>query len=930
MTIDEIKSVSIVQFLETEGFQYAYIHRGNYWYLSPFRAESSPSFNVSPTKNLWNDFGANSGGNIINLVQKMHPSWNNHQVLTYLEQQIKSHNLKYAEDYEAMTKEQQRINRWNQSQIAEKMKESKSITFIDRICKLSHPNLKSYISQRRVDFEVAQDFCKEIHYHINDKHYYAIAFENIDGGMEIRNKYCKRSIGKKTISIIRTNGESHPECCIFEGLFDMLTYASLKKWMMDIQLYIECECDYIGKVVRKDLAFLVKGGLPVPTYVLEYLLGQYCASDDEEIINEGLEKVKDVIKNNYVHRAEAESVKGLIREHGKHRIIDKVTVVLNEKNDEYQATFANLGLSGVPIGTDYVRKNPKLLSGNGVWCIVTIGYISGEDVKVRWEIQTLKPIQISNIDLQEYIEQRKNFTTEEWIDLLMHTVGLNPDTMNRREKFITLARLLPHVENNFNFMELGPKGTGKSHVFQELSPYGVLVSGGDVTSARLFVRMSGKREELGLVGYWDVVAWDEFEQQKGRAVDAVLIDTMQNYLANKSFNRGKGTHEASASMVFVGNTKHTVPFMLKNTHLFESIPTSFIKGAFLDRIHLYNPGWEIKMLKKDSFSKGYGLITDYIAAVLHAMRNDDRTAVLKDYAKFDGSLSERDHLAIRKTFSGMMKLLYPDGKMTDQEAYELVDFAAESRKRVKDQLYVIDETFKAEPAHFKYINLRTGIEMNVETLEKVSNPLIIPINSTTGTATGELTDADAQPLNEEISGKCSVEEGTTAGQTAKRPRIHILQEKSMTFRMGQTGVSYEKLFASYMANANEITVEDPYIRAPWQIKNFMEFALMLINTRPVDDLKLNLITNEEDDKLPELIDRLDDIKDDLATYGIDFEYKFRDFHDRCIKTDTGWTISLGRGLDMFEKYNTFSIASSRQDMRKCKEFTVTFMKTKNA
>lgn len=687
---------------------------------------------------------------------------------------------------------------------------------------------------------------------------------------------------------------------------------------------------FIGKVVRKDLAFLVKGGLPAPTYVLEYLLGQYCASDDEEIINEGLEKVKDVIKNNYVHRAEAESVKGLIREHGKHRIIDKVTVVLNEKNDEYQATFANLGLSGVPIGTDYVRKNPKLLSGNGVWCIVTIGYISGEDVKVRWEIQTLKPIQISNIDLQEYIEQRKNFTTEEWIDLLMHTVGLNPDTMNRREKFITLARLLPHVENNFNFMELGPKGTGKSHVFQELSPYGVLVSGGDVTSARLFVRMSGKREELGLVGYWDVVAWDEFEQQKGRAVDAVLIDTMQNYLANKSFNRGKGTHEASASMVFVGNTKHTVPFMLKNTHLFESIPTSFIKGAFLDRIHLYNPGWEIKMLKKDSFSKGYGLITDYIAAVLHAMRNDDRTAVLKDYAKFDGSLSERDHLAIRKTFSGMMKLLYPDGKMTDQEAYELVDFAAESRKRVKDQLYVIDETFKAEPAHFKYINLRTGIEMNVETLEKVSNPLIIPINSTTGTATGELTDADAQPLNEEISGKCSVEEGTTAGQTAKRPRIHILQEKSMTFRMGQTGVSYEKLFASYMANANEITVEDPYIRAPWQIKNFMEFALMLINTRPVDDLKLNLITNEEDDKLPELIDRLDDIKDDLATYGIDFEYKFRDFHDRCIKTDTGWTISLGRGLDMFEKYNTFSIASSRQDMRKCKEFTVTFMKTKNA
>lgn len=686
---------------------------------------------------------------------------------------------------------------------------------------------------------------------------------------------------------------------------------------------------FIGKVVKKDLAFLVKGGLPVPTYVLEYLLGQYCASDDEEIINEGLEKVKQVIQNNYVHRAEAESVKGLIREHGKHRIIDKVTVVLNEKNDEYQATFANLGLSGVPIGTDYVRKNPKLLSGNGVWCIVTIGYISGEDVKVRWEIQTLKPIQISNIDLQEYIEQRQKFTTEEWIDFLMHTVGLNPEALNRREKFITLARLLPHVENNFNFMELGPKGTGKSHVFQELSPYGVLVSGGDVTSARLFVRMSGKREELGLVGYWDVVAWDEFEQQKGRNVDAVLIDTMQNYLANKSFNRGKGTHEASASMVFVGNTKHTVPYMLKNTHLFESIPTSFIKGAFLDRIHLYNPGWEIKMLKKDSFSKGYGLITDYIAAVLHALRNDDRTALLKDYARFDGSLSERDHLAIRKTFSGMIKLIYPDGKITDQEAYELVDFAAESRKRVKDQLYVIDETFRAEPASFKYINLKTGDEINVETLERVSNQLTAPACPNPTQPDGNQTEPDTQMVKEEAD-RYGEKNTALKNETGKRPRIPILQEKSMTFRMGQTGVNYEKLFASYMAEAKEITVEDPYIRAPWQIKNFMEFALMLINTRPVDDLKLNLITNEEEDKIPDLIDKLDDIKDDLASYGIEFEYKFRDFHDRCIKTDTGWIITLGRGLDIFEKYSTYSIASSRQDMRKCKEFTATFMKTKNA
>lgn len=679
---------------------------------------------------------------------------------------------------------------------------------------------------------------------------------------------------------------------------------------------------FIGKVVRKDLAFLVKGGLPVPTYVLEYLLGQYCASDDEEVINDGLEKVKQVIKNNYVHRAEAESVKGIIREHGKHRVIDKVTVILNEKNDEYNATFANLGLSGVPIGTEYVRKNPKLLSGNGVWCIVTIGYISGEDVKVRWEIQNLKPIQISNIDFEEYIELRKNFTTEEWLDFMMHTVGLNPDAMNRREKFITLARLLPHVENNFNFIELGPKGTGKSHVFQELSPNGVLVSGGDVTSARLFVKMSGNKEILGLVGYWDVVAWDEFEQQKGRAVDAVLIDTMQNYLANKSFNRGKATHEASASMVFVGNTKHTVPYMLKNSHLFESIPTSFIKGAFLDRIHLYNPGWEIKMLKKDSFSKGYGLITDYIAAVLHELRNDDRTAILKEYAKFDGSLSERDHLAIRKTFSGMMKLIYPDGKMTDEEAYELIDFAAEGRKRVKDQLYIIDPTFRAEPAKFKYVNLKTGKEVNVETLERLSNPLIKPIWEPIKSEEVESVSVEGTPEEELPDGK----EGGT--EKEKRPRIPVLKEQALSFRMGQSGVTYKKLFAPYLMEANEITIEDPYIRSSWQIKNFMEFVVMLTEIRPVDDLKIHLVTNEDEEKIPDLIDKFIDIKDDLASFGIDFDYNFRDFHNRCIKTDTGWTITLGRGLDIFEKYSPYSIANTRQEYRKCREFMVTYMKTK--
>lgn len=660
-----------------------------------------------------------------------------------------------------------------------------------------------------------------------------------------------------------------------------------------------------GKVVRKDLAFQVKGNLPVPTYVLEYLLGQYCASDDEQIIEEGLEKVKSVIRNNYVNRADAEIVKGKIHEAGKYRVIDKVSVSLNERMDCYVASFANLGLAGIPIATNYVTANEKLLSGNGVWCIVTIGYIPGEDVRMHWEIQTLKPIQISNVDINDYIAQRSKFTTDEWMDFLVHTIGLNPEKLNRREKFIVLARLMPHIENNFNFIELGPKGTGKSHVFQELSPYGVLVSGGDVTSARLFVKMSGNKEILGLVGYWDVVAWDEFEQQKGKSVDPVLIDTMQNYLANKSFNRGGNPHEASASISFVGNTKHTVEYMLEHSHLFESIPTAFIKGAFLDRIHLYNPGWEVKMLKKDSFSTGYGLITDYIAAVLHELRGIDRSGELKKYVKFDASLSERDHLAIRKTFSGMMKLLYPDGLYTDVEALEIIDFAAECRKRVKDQLYIIDETFCAEPARFEYQVLRDGQQRSVRTLEELNNS------------------NDEYEVREREDGVQRERIGIE--KEVKREPAPELASSVKSIRLNQKGVSYESLFGDYLKTARKIIVVDPFIRHPYQVANFMEFVQCARKcSEHSDELIIHLSTQNDEDKIPEMIDIFDDIKDDLSEHGIEFSYDFNADHDRFIDLDNGWIISLGRGLDIYDKVGRFSLDALCQTDRRCKEFNVAY------
>lgn len=688
---------------------------------------------------------------------------------------------------------------------------------------------------------------------------------------------------------------------------------------------------FIGKIVRKDLAFQVKGNLPVPTYVLEYLLGQYCASDDEQVIAEGVEKVKSVIRNNYISRADADLIKGRIRDKGSYTVIDKITATLNDKQDQYEVAFANLGLTKIPIGDTIVQKNPKLLSGNGVWSIIKISYLSGEEIKNRWEIQSLKPIQISNIDLEDYIEQREKFTTDEWLDLLMHTIGLNPEPLNRREKFIALARLLPHIENNFNFVELGPKGTGKSHVYQEFSPYSVLVSGGDVTSARLFVKMSGNKEILGLVGYWDVVAWDEYEQKPHRSIEAKLVDTMQNYLANKSFNRGKGTHESTASMSFVGNTKHTVPYMLKNSHLFESIPTDFLQtGAFLDRIHVYNPGWEVKVLKKSSFSTGYGLITDYISAILHELRNIDFSSKLNNYAKFSGTLSERDHNAIRKTFSGFCKLIYPNGVMTDEEAKEIIDFAAESRKRVKDQLYIIDSTFCAEPAKFEYTWLPTSETIKVETLENIE------YNHKNVIEQAQQKEEDENNESIETLTEASSEDETENQEETKevrmrRPRIKPLTPKMISVRENQGGVTYKELFGDYIKTAKDILLVDPFIRMPYQIDNLVDFIEMVKEESSVQDtIKIHVSTqNDDDEKVAEVIDSFNDLADELSPMGIEFTYDFKADHDRFIKTDTGWTISLGRGLDIYEKFNRFSLGRANQKNRRCKAFNVSIIKTED-
>jgi ATP-dependent Lon protease len=656
-----------------------------------------------------------------------------------------------------------------------------------------------------------------------------------------------------------------------------------------------------GKVVRKDLTTLVKGSNPVPVYVLEYLLGQYCAIDDEEVIQAGIEKVRNVIRDNYVHRSDSEIVKNKIRSTGSYKIIDKINVSLNDRANIYEAEFANMGLTKVPISDAIVNANKKLLSGGGVWSIIEMGYSHEDGVTVRWVITDLKPIQVSNVDLEEYVELRKEFTSDEWIDLLMHSIGLNPEYFSKRDKFIQLSRLIPHVENNYNFIELGPKGTGKSHIFSELSPHGVLVSGGDVSKARLFVNNTGNK--IGLVGYWDVVALDEFEQEKGgKKTDGDLVKIMQNFMANQSFNRGKETYQATASMAFVGNTKHNVPYMLKNSHLFESIPEGYIKGAFLDRLHMYIPGWEVRILKSAVFSKEYGFIVDYLAELLRELRKSDFSPILDGVISLDGSLTSRDRVAIRKSFSGMVKLIYPHQELTEAEIIELLDFCVEGRKRVKDQLYIIDETFKSEPVEFKYRVLSTGQEHSPETLEMQNYIAAIEVNQ-------EMDSTDEEVAN-------------------VVPVIDNLKPHQFILKDNQTGISYKKIFGSYLQGATIISLQDPYIRMPYQFKNLLEFCMMLGTIKsPEIEIDFEVITWNTEEFMSDSISFFEELQTNVLDLGINLVYKFENNHDRFITANNGWKITLGRGLDIFEKTEgRFNVADMDQSKRKCKACEITYLK----
>ncbi len=678
-------------------------------------------------------------------------------------------------------------------------------------------------------------------------------------------------------------------------------------------------CDiFAGLVVRKDLVKTVKGNAIVPSYVLEYLLGQYCATSDEASIESGIQTVKEILAKHYVHRNEAGLIRSNIREKGRHKVIDKVSVVLNDKRDVYEMAFSNLGIKKVLIDSGTVKKHPKLLVG-GVWIIADVEYDHIEDKAASpWILSTIKPIQMSHFDYEGYIGARQKFNLDEWIDVLIQSIGFNPEFFGRRSKLMQLVRLIPFCERNYNLIELGPKGTGKSHIYSEFSPHGILISGGEVTTPKLFVNNSSGK--LGLVGYWDTVAFDEFAGKQKR-VDKALVDIMKNYMANKSFSRGVETLGADASMAFVGNTEHSVPYMLKHSDLFDALPEKFYDSAFLDRLHFYIPGWEVDIIRGEMFSDGYGFVVDYLAEVLRHLRNQDYSDRYSEYFQISSQISTRDRDSIHKTFSGLMKILFPQGGATEAEIEEILKFSMEGRKRVKDQLFRIDNTYAG--VTFTYSN-KADKETSVSTLEELQYPNYF--NQTVGDVTDiGMPEPDIAPVAVSSQDTLSKAEAATDGPA--------LKEQHLTFAENQRGVSYDSLFGAYLKGAKHITITDPYIRLFYQAKNVMELLETIVKQKAeADEVVVSLVTVEDEFKGDHQHGYFEKIQSSMFAVGIKFAYSFDtrgSQHARHIVTDTGWKISLDRGLDIFQQYDVndaFSLSTRLQKHRLCKTFEVTFIK----
>ncbi len=687
---------------------------------------------------------------------------------------------------------------------------------------------------------------------------------------------------------------------------------------------------FAGKVVRKDLLHRIKKGTNVPTFVLEFLLARYCASDEQEEIQAGLEAVLATLQDNYVRPDEANAAQSRVATKGKHRFIDKVHVRYVEKERRHWASMENFNSQRIAIPERFYKDNERLLEG-GIWSEATIAYNEVDDDDYAFYIEELRPIQLSRFDFEQYAEGRKTFSTEEWMDAILRSVGLEPRKLSHRLKLHFVARLAPLVEANFCFIELGPRGTGKSYFFSEFSPYSTLISGGQATKSTLFYNNNRKR--IGLVGYWDTVAFDEVAGIKIKDPDTIQI--MKDFMANGRFSRGVEVI-ADASLAFVGNIDHSIEQVVHSADydLFMPLPKEF-DLAVMDRFALYLPGWEMPKNTSDFLTLNYGFITDYLAeAFHHQFARTNRYEGVSQRIRLGTSVEGRDEKGIKKTVCALVKILHPDGQPTDAEFESYLAYAVEGRRRIKEQMN------KRKPDdEFAMIDLSffraDGQEVIVHCPESEDAPATqrpVRKSLTTLTRTGGTQPRAARqgkapvaPVSEESpdSGDSQAAPEDMTGISPTPLTVPGPREQHFTILYGDTGHSYESILSPYLPGAREIVVEDPYIRMTHQVQNFVRFCEAVTKHSAVR--KIRLVTGYDDNQqVVDTKDKLDDLQQSLLEMDVALEVQFREgMHDREIRLDNGWVIKIGRGLDFYQKPGTwFDIGTNDLSLRKCLETKV--------
>ena len=684
-----------------------------------------------------------------------------------------------------------------------------------------------------------------------------------------------------------------------------------------------------GKVVRKDLVHRIKKGTNVPTFVLEFLLARYCASDEEEEIQAGMEAVLDTLNDNYVRPNEANKAQSKVATKGKYRFIDKVHVNYVEKDRRHWAALENFDSRKVAIAEKFYRDNDRLLQG-GLWAEVTIAYNEIEEDDYAFYIEDLRPIQLSRFNFDQYCEGRASVSRDEWLSFILRSVGLEPEKLTHRVKMHFIARLFSLVEPNFNFIELGPRGTGKSYFFSEFSPYSTLISGGQATKATLFY--NNQRKKIGLVGYWDTVAFDEVGGIKVKDPDTIQI--MKDFMANGRFSRGVEVI-ADASMAFVGNLDLSVDQIVNSEvyDLFQPLPKEF-DLALMDRFACYLPGWEMPKNSSEFLTNNYGFITDYLAEAFHyQLKQTNRYEEVSKRITLGKAVEGRDEKGIKKTVAAFLKILHPNGPPTDQEFEEYVAYAVEARRRVKEQMNKRksdDEFAKINLSYFDASNQEIVVYCpESKTAQATQEPVRKNIHE------GE------KPIDQTVSSQIESAPKTISKPPEVAPPsletkkseeaefiVEELKEQHFTIHYGATGYSYESMFGPYLEGAKSIEIEDPYIRVTHQIQNFVRFCEAVIKAPNIK--KIRLITSYDDDTdVKEMSERLSELKQSLMEMDIELELKVNEhMHDREIRIDNGWTIKVGRGLDFFQRPDSwFSVGTNDLLLRKCLETKVDIFKS---